>query len=428
MKKKALFLLVILMVAALMLSATASTASEGALWTPAAAADKIVVISDIHLGLDDSFSEDTKNKPLLVEFLQQLQKTKDVRELVIAGDFLDEWYLPLNYTAYTDSSEFFRQVITNNQTVFDELKNVMASGIKLVYVLGNHDMLLESGILDEALPGIVQARDSKGLGVYYTGDRREIAIEHGHRYDVFSAPDTVTNKALCVNGGTMLPPGYFYARVAASWVIQGRPPIKKDYPVLTAVPDAKTDPDQFGAYLYYRVLNSEFTRITPFEGFQDKVFDIKIDGYNGRYSIKDMFPDIQADGTISAPVLYKDFQRTWQERQQINQVKVKNEFVEAVAGTLSREYFFNQAKTQYLQNPDENIDVVVFGHTHVPNFQKVDGGKYYVNDGTWVDHNTAYPSVTRSFTVVTTGSADSAVLYAYMADGTLLDITDSMGK
>ena len=189
----------------------------------------------------------------------------------------------------------------NNQTVFDELKNVMASGIKLVYVLGNHDMLLESGILDEALPGIVQPRDSKGLGVYYTGDRREIAIEHGYRYDVFSV---------------------------------------------------------------------------PLEGFEDKVFDIKIDGYNGRYSIKDMFPDIQADGTISAPVLYKDFQRTWQERQQINQVKVKNEFVEAVAGILSREYFFNQAKTQYLQNPDGNIDVVVFGHTHVPNFQKVDGGKY----------------------------------------------------
>lgn len=61
----------------------------------------------------------------------------------------------------------------NNQTVFDELKNVMASGIKLVYVLGNHDMLLESGMLDEALPGIVQPRDSKGLGVYYTGETAE---------------------------------------------------------------------------------------------------------------------------------------------------------------------------------------------------------------------------------------------------------------
>jgi UDP-2,3-diacylglucosamine pyrophosphatase LpxH len=428
MKKKALFLLVILIVAALMLSATASASSKGALWTPAAAADKIVVISDLHLGIDDSFSENIQNKPLLVEFLQKLQKTKDVRELVIAGDFLDEWYLPLNYTAYADSSKFFRQVIASNQTVFDELKNVMAGGIKLVYVLGNHDMLLESGILDEALPGIVQARDSKGLGVYYTGDRREIAIEHGHRYDVFSAPDTVTNKELCVNGDTMLPPGYFYARVAASWVIQGRPPIKKDYPVLTVVPDAKTDPDQFGAYLYYRVLNAEFTRITPLEGFEDKVFDIKIDGYNGRYSIKDMFPDVQADGTISAPVLYKDFQRTWMERQQINQVKVQNRFAEAVAGTLSSEYFFSQAKAQYLQNPEGTIDVVVFGHTHVPSFQKTDGGKYYVNDGTWVDHNTAYPSATRTFTVVTTGSADSAVLYAYMADGTLLDITDSVGK
>jgi len=122
MKKKALFLLVILMVAALMFSAAASASSADMLWTPAATADKIVVISDLHLGIDDSYSEDTQNKPLLVEFLQKLQKIKDVRELVIAGDFLDEWYLPLNYTAYADSSEFYRQVIANNQTVFDELK------------------------------------------------------------------------------------------------------------------------------------------------------------------------------------------------------------------------------------------------------------------------------------------------------------------
>ena len=57
---------------------------------------------------------------------------------------------------------------------------------------GNHDMLLKSGIMDEALPGIVQARDVEGLGVYVTGDRQEIAIEHSHRYDVFSAPDSVS--------------------------------------------------------------------------------------------------------------------------------------------------------------------------------------------------------------------------------------------
>ena len=54
------------------------------------------------------------------------------------------------------------------------------------------------------------------------------------------------------------------------------------------------------------------------------------------------------------------FQRTWEERQNINQIAVKNSFAKAVAGTLDHDYFFNQAKVQYLQNPEKAIDVVVF--------------------------------------------------------------------
>ena len=75
---------------------------------------------------------------MLVEFLQRLQKTRDVRELVIDGDFLDEWMVPASYPAHTDSAAFYDKVVANNPTVINELKNVMASGIKLVYVPGNH--------------------------------------------------------------------------------------------------------------------------------------------------------------------------------------------------------------------------------------------------------------------------------------------------
>ena len=417
-------------------STTVSTESEtsapvaeviDALWTPAASADKIVVISDIHLGIDDAYSETIANRGLLIDFLGKLENTADVRELVINGDFLDEWYLPLTYARYDDSDEFYRQVIANNQTVFDALKSLMAKGVKLVYVPGNHDMLLASGILNEALPGIVQARDAQGLGVYVTGDRQEIAIEHSHRYDVFSAPDSVSNEELCKNGDTLLPPGYFYARIAASWILQGRPLIKKDYPTVTAVPDAAADPDQYGAYLYYRVLSSELTRITPIERFEDKIFDMGIAGFDGSYSLEDFYPVQRTDGTISAPVLFENFQRTWDERQKINQVAVKVSFSEAVGGTLSQDYFFSQANLQYLQNPQESIDVVVFGHTHVPDFRNTDG-KIYVNDGTWSDNNTNYPDAARTFAVITTGDTDSAALFSYMPDGTVSDITGSVSK
>lgn len=427
MIKKIITLLLILVMVFAFSACGDSDISAKSLWEPAASADKIVVISDIHLGIDDKYSETILNVELLLGFLKRLENTTDVRELVISGDFLDEWYLPLTYAKYDSSDYFYRQVIANNQDVFDALKSVMAKGIKLVYVPGNHDMLLESGILDEALPGIIQARDADGLGVYITGDRQEIAIEHGHRYDVFSAPDSVSNRDLCQNDDTLLPPGYMYARIAASWILQGRPLIKKDYPKVTVVPDASSDPDQFGAYLYYRVLSSELTRITQFERFEDKIFDLGIAGFNGSYSLEEFYPALQMDGTISAPVLFRNFQRTWDERQEINQVSVKNTFIEAVSGTLDHDYFFNQAKVQYLQNPEKSIDVAVFGHTHIPQLQNVDN-KLYVNDGTWIDHNTSYPDATRTFAVITTGTVDDAAIYEYMTDGTITDITESVSN
>ncbi len=429
MKKWILPLFTALCILLTMATSAMAEAGNGVqpLWKAGEARDKIVVISDIHLGIDDSFSENAANKVYLVEFLERIQATADVRELIINGDFLDEWYLPLDYPAHTDSSAFYREVIANNQNVMDALKGVMSAGIKLVYIPGNHDMTLESGVLDEALPGIVQARDVKGLGTYYTGDRNEIAIEHGHRYDVFSAPDTVSNAELLGSDETILPAGYFYARYATSWVLQGHPSVEKDLPVVTTVPD-KTDMDQYGAYIYYAILKNISTRITPNESLDQKIFDVRIAGFNDAYTYLDFYPAQQADGTISAPVLFKNIQRTWAERQEINNIMVPNTFVEAVAGTLEWEYFYDQAKKQYLENPNENIDIVLFGHTHVPSFIDIGNGKLYINEGTWIDHNTNYPDGTRTFAVVTTGDKSTAVLYKYMEDGSLSDISASVNE
>lgn len=410
-------------------SASKTTAPKGAaaLWDVGGTRDKIVVISDIHLGIDDKYTETLKNRTLLVEFLQRLQKTTDVRELVIAGDFLDEWFLPVNYPRYTDERKFYKDVIANNQAVIDELNKVTDSGIKLVYVPGNHDMMLEADVLQEAIPNIVQASDAKGLGAYYTGDRKEIVFEHGHRYDVFSAPDTVTNAKLCGNENTILPAGYFYARYAATWVLEGRPQVKKDLPVVTNVPD-KTDQDQYGAYLYYSSLRGISERMTPNESLDEKIFDMHIAGFNDAYTYLDFYPAQQKDGTISAPVLFKNIQRTWAERQKVNNVKVPNSFIEAVAGAQDWEYYFNQAKMQYLENPNENVDVVVFGHTHVPKYQDMGNGKYYLNDGTWIDNNTDYPDATSTFAVITTGNKDTAALYSFKKDGTVKDISASVSQ
>ena len=412
---------------ALFTSGCAQKGSASALWEAGSTRNKIVVISDIHIGVDDKYAENVANRPMLIDFLKRLQSTKDVRELVIDGDFLDEWFLPVDYPSYTDVQQFYKDVIANNQGVIDELNKVADSGIKLVYIPGNHDMTQENEVLQEAIPKIIQIRDAKGLGTYYTGDRNEIAIEHGHRYDVFSAPDTVTNAELVGNNDTMLPAGYFYARYAATWVLEGRPTIEKNLPVVTTIPD-KSDTDQYGAYLYYSLLKSISTRMTPNESLEEKIFDMHMDGFDDAYTYLDFYPAQQADGTISAPVLFKNIQRTWDERQKVNQVKAPNSFVEAVAGAVDWEYYFRQAKAQYLENPDENVDVVVFGHTHVPAYRATENGKCYINDGTWIDHNTDYPAATRTFAVITTGEKSTAGLYMYEENGAVTDITASVSK
>lgn len=406
---------------------TNTTATVKPLWKEGSTRNKIVVISDLHLGIQDSYSETLENRPLLIDFLKQLQKTKDVRELVIAGDFLDEWYLPVYYPVYTDEVKFYKDVIANNQSVIDEMNKVIDSGIKLVYVYGNHDMLLEEEVLKEAIPKIVIARDTKGLGAYYTGDRNEIVIEHGHRYDVFSAPDTLSNAELCGNSDTILPAGYFYARYAASWVLEGRPKNEKNLPVVKKVPD-KTNTDQYGAYIYYSILKSVTERMTPNESLDEKIFDMRIAGFNDAYTYLDFYPAEQADGTISAPVLFRNIQRTWDERQKENKVKVPNTFIEAVAGALDWEYFFKQAKVQYIENPNEKVDIVLFGHTHVPIYKSVGEGTGYLNTGTWVDHNTDYPESTRTLAVITTGKKDTSALYRFEENGSLKDITASVSK
>src|SRR5574344_899978 len=389
------------------------------LWEAGNVRDKIVTISDLHIGVDDSYAETVKNRPMLIEFLKRLHNTKDVRELVIIGDFLDAWYLPVFYPSYTDEEQFYKKVIANNQTVIDELKHVISSGIKLVCVPGNHDMTLEQKTLQEAIPGIVQVSDAQGLGTYYTGDRKEIAIEHGHRYDVFSAPDRISNKELCGNDNTILPAGYFYARYAATWVIEGKPNLEKNYPVINTAP-AETDTDQYGAYKYYELLAHVSQRYTPNEPLEEKIFKMHIAGFDDDYTYLDFYPQLQSDGTISGR-LYKNIQRTWAERQQQNHVKVPTNFIEAVKGTLLWSYYFDQAKSQYLLNNNENVDIVVFGHTHVPLYKAVTATKCYINDGTWVDNNSDYKD-TRTFAVITTGSKDSFALYKYEDTGKVTNI------
>ena len=107
----------------------------------------VVVVSDFYFGIKE-YRE--------LQGVHYLLGTSwsDVSGLVLAGDFLDDWYLPLAYPAYKDSDAFYRQVIQTSQQVFDWLQDLMNKEIQVTYVTGDSSSLPPQAI---SLHGSLQA-------------------------------------------------------------------------------------------------------------------------------------------------------------------------------------------------------------------------------------------------------------------------------
>eukprot|EP00825_Cyclidium_porcatum_P025105 TRINITY_DN27388_c0_g2_i1.p1 TRINITY_DN27388_c0_g2~~TRINITY_DN27388_c0_g2_i1.p1 ORF type:complete len:230 (+),score=8.25 TRINITY_DN27388_c0_g2_i1:286-975(+) len=182
----------------------------------------IVVISDIHLGADLAYAECKENLGALEKLLKQIKAAPNVKELVIAGDLLDEWFVPATVDTYQgkDQADFVKRIAATNKGVFDAFNSIIKEKkILVTYVPGNHDLTITAANVESILPGINQARDAEqGLGTYSPAACPTIAIEHGHRYNFFCAPDPISNQD--VAPGTIMPPGYFYTRIAVLHVIQ----------------------------------------------------------------------------------------------------------------------------------------------------------------------------------------------------------------
>jgi len=122
-----------------------------------------IVISDIHLGdqrsIDKKYGWFNKNSTILVNFLNHLRQRLDVKELVIAGDLFDEWVTPVDYYTFDGATQsgFVDKIAAANMPVIEALNSIIKEGnIKVTYVPGNHDMLVESTDIQRIFPGISQ--------------------------------------------------------------------------------------------------------------------------------------------------------------------------------------------------------------------------------------------------------------------------------
>ena len=383
---------------------------------------EIVVISDIHLGIDDSFGETNENKDELLAFLKGIRTSETAAELVIAGDLIDQWFLPMQYEMPGSLSEFNDLVAINNQEIFDEINTIiMDRKIKVTYIPGNHDINFDESEVERLFPGINQPRDTQGLGTYIVGSN-DIAIEHGHRYNIFVAPDRLSNRDIVSNDNSILPCGYFFTRIATSSSIQGKP---KTDNVFTEITSRTDDADQMAYYALFKVWENLMTTLPVAEGFDDKVIKSNIDGYLDTYAIRDLIPFQNDNGDISV-TLYEGIVENWDERQAMNHVKVPVNAQEAIIGSASTAYNDSQAAIQYF-DIDPTIKLVVFGHTHEARIVKmtnINGDDVlYANSGTWVDHWYDFPI--RTYLVIKPTDKEITVsLHQIADDGTSIMLSE----
>jgi UDP-2,3-diacylglucosamine pyrophosphatase LpxH len=385
----------------------------------------IVIISDLHLGMDDRYAETQKNRAPLVDFLRKLRRAPNIKELVIAGDLIDEWFIPADTDTYAGKGqkEFAQAVAANNQGVVDAFNDIIRDGaIKTTYVPGNHDLLIASESIQAIFPGMGEARDVRGLGTYSPDGHPEVAIEHGHRYNFFCAPDPISNQAIAP--GSILPPGYFFTRLATLSVVEGKPEPQKIRPPVT--PNSLGESQNL-EFLYWKIWDAVMTALPIKEDFDQKIIMTNLDGFTGRYAMSDVMPRQAEPGGVITVNLFKGIQDTWDERQALNRVAVRIPVRDAIIKAAAAAETDNQAVVQYFHNPKSNTRIVVFGHSHEPRMipAKTHDGKpaVYVNSGTWIDKN-AMPTMT--FVVITPKAAARHVgLYHYSHEGTTTTM-DSM--
>jgi UDP-2,3-diacylglucosamine pyrophosphatase LpxH len=338
-----------------------------------------VFISDIHMNLDAPYSWFRSHVPDLAAMLEQVNSRRDVAELVILGDLVDDWVSPL-----ADSPQSFAGVLGTgiNAPVVEALQAVCANpSVAVTYVVGNHDLLAfqpgNLAVLAETFPGMTLVAGAPGLGSYLKSE--VVWAEHGHRYTLFNSPDIWSRP------GSHLPLGYFISRLAASKsVSEGR-----TYTTPQVLDSFVNSPQDAADILARHGLSGQalggaiddafiiavFNAIALWSGsspFSRFIMD-DLDGYTVHPSVEEV--------AISHDTVFGD----WSSRQNIVD-HVQAVFNDLGSLTSAANLLFEmpqRIRSLYPFTPR----LVLFGHTHEAAFQYHAGATdtIYINTGTWID-------------------------------------------
>ena len=387
-----------------------TTARHLVLDTDTTERNSVICISDIHMGDPRSVASGycwfSKNAAALESLLNVVLTSPQVRQLVILGDLFDEWVVPYRLSPFdslvgiSNSRDYFLAIANSpiNINIINKLKAIASSGtIRLIYVPGNHDMLLTHEILEEIIPGVIWQGDATGLGHY--SPLSEIIMEHGHRYDFFNCPQPLSVP------GHILPPGYFISRLDAEGLMEkGRHKLKETQ---TGNGDIEFLTAWTAAFTYLQV---HYSLTVAADSINIRMGGI--DNYSNPFSfngVRDMFAE-----TI---------ENTWLSTETMNALPVTMPVLMALLdGSVDLSF---TAEYEYMQPQAPKLyKIVVFGHTHNPMLKVYPAGNQYTgiyaNTGSWVNAELSSKPV-RTFIVIKPGDwtgsdLDVVSLFQYNLD------------
>ena len=379
------------------------------------------------------YTECKNNLGPLEHLLHQIRVSPNVKELVIDGDLMDEWFVSADVDTYNgkDQADFVQRIALTNKGVFKASNQIITDNkIKVTYVPGNHDMAVTAENIDLVLPGIIRARDlQQGLGTYTPADMQVLAIEHGHRYNFSCAPDPYSNAT--VAPGSIFPTGYFFTRIAALHVKEKCSVPGEELPFVT--PNANASERQNLAYLYCAGWDTLMKMYPISETLDEKVIVTNINGFTANYSLNDLVPFQLTPGGDIDMNLYQGVLDNWEQRETQNGVAVKFSTARAIADADDNSKTDVQAQVQYFLNPESTKRIVVFGHTHqsqiFSSLNYMGEKSIYANSGTWID-STPFPT-TMNFVIITPQNSDATSmtvvkLYNFMEEIPTLMKADSL--
>ncbi|MBP9674101.1 MAG: metallophosphoesterase [Bacteriovoracaceae bacterium] len=312
-----------------------------------------LVISDLHLGAGDivrgrkNYLEDFHSDRELIDFLDYYSQGKYEEqniELVINGDFLD--FLAVPYVDYFDD-EFWSEkacveklelILSAHAEVFKALERFLNVPHKVItYIIGNHDAeLILPKVRDVFLQQFSEKNRDKFKILYGVEEYNPVSgllIKHGHQYEKAHNFDQKKNIIYSLDGEAyFLPPwgSYYVTRVINKF--------KRERSYINSVRPIK-------AFLIYGLIFDFF------------------------FTLRFMFANLSYFFMVRFMYVFKI---THGVKTILKQVLKEMHVFPKIEVSVS---------AQFEDRPD--IDILVVGHTHLPEYLTYEKGNVFINTGTW---------------------------------------------